>query len=186
MLIEAAADSMAEDGIAGFTVDRICARANVSRGLITHHFGSMAGLLAATYAQLYDQDLPEPSDEPPDALALSRLFDHLFDAARFNRKRINTWLALWSAISNSPELTAAHRARYRGYLDDVTAYLYAAGAPTAPVLAPALLSLLDGLSLQHCIDPGSMPAQMARDICEAFLAPHFQIGKEPLREALIA
>lgn len=163
MLIDAACLCMAEDGIAGFTVDRICARAQVSRGLIAHHFGGVAGLMAATYAQLYDQDLP-PSD------GLEALLDTTFDPARFNRPRLNIWLALWQAIANTPELTAEHRARYAAYVGQVSEALQSAGRPRA--LAPGLIALIDGLSLQHCIDPPSMPPKAARQACEAFLALH--------------
>ena len=57
-LIAAALDCMAEGGMAGFTVDKVCARAGVSRGLVTHHFGGMSGLLTASYAHLYTKDVP--------------------------------------------------------------------------------------------------------------------------------
>ena len=167
MLIEAAASCMAEGGLAAFTVDRICARANVSRGLITHHFGSIAGLMAATYAHLYDEDIPGAGPQ-----GLEALFDSLFDPAKFNRPRLNAWLALWSAIANSPELTAEHRSRYGAYRAQVAAALAARGAPES--LAPGLIALIDGLSLQHCIDPESMPPEAARAACEAFLAPHLR------------
>ncbi|NBZ86208.1 TetR/AcrR family transcriptional regulator [Stagnihabitans tardus] len=165
MLIEAACASMAEDGIAGFTVDRICARAGVSRGLITHHFGSMAGLMAATYAQLYDEDLSEAEGS-----GLQGLLAMVFDPARFNRSRLNIWLALWQAIANTPELTEEHHSRYGAYVTRVGLALQEAGRPEA--LAPALIALIDGLSLQHCIDPASMPPEAARQACEAFLALH--------------
>ena len=165
MLIEAACASMAEDGIAGFTVDRICARAGVSRGLITHHFGAMAALMAATYAQLYDEDLPEA-----EGATLSSLFDTTFDPSRFNRPRLNIWLALWQAIANTPELTEEHRSRYGSYVARVARALKASGR--AESLAPALIALIDGLSLQHCIDPASMPPEAARTACESFLGLH--------------
>ena len=51
-LIEAALSCIAEGGIQGFTVDRICQKAAVSRGLITHHFGSMNALLTAVYSHI--------------------------------------------------------------------------------------------------------------------------------------
>ena len=46
-LVEAALDCIADGGIQAFTVDRVCDKAGVSRGLITHHFGSMDALLTA-------------------------------------------------------------------------------------------------------------------------------------------
>jgi len=40
MLIAAAMECLARDGIQGFTIDRTCKQAGVSRGLINHYFDS--------------------------------------------------------------------------------------------------------------------------------------------------
>ncbi|MCW1920689.1 TetR family transcriptional regulator C-terminal domain-containing protein [Rhodobacter sp. KR11] len=160
MLIQTACLCMEDDGIAGFTIDRICTRAQVSRGLIAHHFGNIGGLMAATYAQLYEEDLPATQ-------GLAALLDTTFDPARFNRPRLNLWLALWQAIANTPELTAEHRRRYGAHVARVAEALRTAGAPAA--LSPLLIALIDGLALQHCIDPESMPPERARAACAAFL-----------------
>ena len=47
LLIEAAERCLAEHGIQGFTIDRICREAKVSRGLISHYFAGKDDLLAA-------------------------------------------------------------------------------------------------------------------------------------------
>ena len=57
MLIDAGLACLARDGILGFTIDRICTEAKVSRGLITHHFKSIDGLLAAVYETMYGKAL---------------------------------------------------------------------------------------------------------------------------------
>lgn len=166
-LIDAAIACMEKDGIAGFTIDRICGRAKVSRGLITHHFGGIAGLMAATYARLYDEDIPP--DQP-----LDPLLDAIFDPARFNRPRLNAWLALWQAIANSPQLTAEHRSRYALYHAHLARALADQGLPAD--LAAPLIALIDGLSLQHCIDAEALPAATARATCAAFLAAQRRAG----------
>ena len=48
-MIEAAERCLAAHGIQGFTIDRICREANVSRGLISHYFAGKDELLAAVY-----------------------------------------------------------------------------------------------------------------------------------------
>lgn len=171
-LIEAALACIAEGEIAAFTVDRICLRAGVSRGLVTHHFGSMNALLAAAYSHIYARSLPPCSDIAP-------LIDHLFSPAQFNRDTLNIWLTLWSEISNNPDLRRAHHAQYADYLAMVANALTRA-APSlsnATALARALICLVDGLGLQHCIDPDSMPPARARQACLDLLAPH--IGPKP-------
>ncbi len=55
LLEDAARTCMARGGIREFTVDKIVAEAGVSRGLITHHYGSMDGLLVAVYSRMYGE-----------------------------------------------------------------------------------------------------------------------------------
>ena len=162
-LIEAALACMAEGGMAGFSVDKVCARAGVSRGLVTHHFGGMTGLLAATYAHLYAKAIPTSVSLPQEGSRLIALLDALFDPAQFNRPALNVWLTMWGAISNTPELMAEHRRHYAGYVDLVARILSEhRQTDDAKALARQFICLVDGLSLQHCIDPPSMPADVAR------------------------
>lgn len=178
-LIEAALACIAEDGIQGFTVDRICLKAAVSRGLVTHHFGSMNAFLAAVYSHIYAASLPPQTD-------ILNLIDHFFSPAQFNRQSLNIWLTLWAEISNNPALRDEHRAQYAVYHAMITTSLTAAApslpaAPNLPAapslpdaasLARTLICLVDGLGLQHCIDPASMPAATARQACLDLLSPH--------------
>lgn len=166
-LIEAALACIAEDGIQGFTVDRICLKAAVSRGLVTHHFGSMNAFLAAVYSHIYAASLPPQTD-------ILNLIDHFFSPAQFNRQSLNIWLTLWAEISNNPALRDEHRAQYAVYHAMITTSLTAAAPslPDAASLARTLICLVDGLGLQHCIDPANMPAATARQACLDLLSPH--------------
>ena len=181
-LIAAALDCMAEGGMAGFTVDKVCARAGVSRGLVTHHFGGMSGLLAATYAHLYTKDVPTTASLGYGHSRLSALLDVLFDPAQFNRPALNVWLTMWGAISNTPELMAEHRRQYADYVA-LVAEVLAEHTPTlaqtdaAIALARTFICLVDGLSLQHCIDPPSMPAAVARQAALDFVRQNAKLLK---------
>ena len=176
-LIAAGLACMARGGIQEFTVDRICAEAGVSRGLITHHFGSMNGLLAAVYAAMYREETALPRATRPGETRLSALLDALFAPAAFNRERLTIWLTLWGQLSINPALGLAHRAQYAGYLNDVaTAIDEVARARGRTVesrtLARTLICLVDGLGLQHCIDPEAMPPETAKAACRDLLEPH--------------
>lgn len=184
MLIKASLDCMAEGGMASFTVDRVCARAGVSRGLVAHHFGSMAGLLAATYAHLYAKSVSASTRPPQDGSRLDGLLEALFDPTQFNRPALNIWLSMWGAIANTPELMAEHRRQYAIYVD-LVAEVLAEHTPAlgkgqaAQTLARTFISLVDGLSLQHCIDPPSMPASVARKAALDFVLHHIRQTKAP-------
>lgn len=179
-LIEAAVACMAEGGITAFTVDRICVRAGVSRGLITHHFGGMAGLLTATYAHLYETFLSHVPDLPAGPDKLMALIDAFFDPAQFNRATLHTWLAMWGAIANSAELTAEHRTRYAAYRDTLAGAIAAVAeakgrSVDATALAVSVICLVDGLAIQHCIDPASLSSDQARQLC----IDHLTLGLGP-------
>jgi TetR/AcrR family transcriptional regulator, transcriptional repressor of bet genes len=175
-LMHVALAGLAKGGIQEFTVDRICAAAGVSRGLILHHFGSMAGLLAAVYARLYRETTPDLTALLPHA-RIDALIDGTFAPKAFNRETLNAWVALWGQIANTPALRDEHRRQYQAYLDAVTEALAALATKKrrsidARPLAKSLICLIDGLCLQHCLDPEAMPAEAAKEACRAFLAPH--------------
>lgn len=54
-ILEAAIEIFADEGFAGSSVDRIAARADVTRATVYHHFGSKLGLLEALAADAADQ-----------------------------------------------------------------------------------------------------------------------------------
>ena len=118
MLVEAGIACLAKDGILGFTVDRICAEAKVSRGLITHHFKSIDGLLAAVYETMYGKVLSvieEPGVTATPEARLVDIIDAMFSRELFNRESLNIWLALWGEIANNPALLKVHRKQYGRY-----------------------------------------------------------------------
>lgn len=175
-LMDVALAGLARGGIQEFTVDKICAAAGVSRGLILHHFGSMAGLLAAVYARLYRDTTPDLTALPPET-RLDALIEGSFAPKAFNRETLNAWVALWGQIANTPALREEHQRQYQAYLAQVTEAIAALASVRgrdvdALPLARSLICLIDGLCLQHCLDPEAMPAEAAKETCRAFLAPH--------------
>jgi len=177
LLIEAALACIARGGIRMFTVDHICAEAQVSRGLITHHFGSMNAMLAAVYSHIYAASTPTLADLPPGPPHILSLIDKFFSPTLFNREALNIWLTLWAEISNNPDLKAEHRRQYLGYHAMLATALDELAASNgrqidAGTLARSLICLVDGLGLQHCIDPEAMPAATARQACLDLISLH--------------
>ena len=176
MLIEAGLACLAEGGIRAFTVDNICRRAEVSRGLITHHFGSKDGLLAAVYAAAYRPLLEAigPQDGPPPALPA--LLDILFSQVNYSRDSLNIWLAIWGEAATNPAIRDEHKALYGAYRAAVEAaiadHARARGLTVETgALAVSVIGLVDGLWLELCLDPDHMTPALARAAAMRLLVP---------------
>ena len=176
-LVDAAITCIARGGIEEFTVDKVCREAGVSRGLITHHFGTMNALLTEVYATMYDRSTRLPNVPGPGQTRLAALLDAYFAPSVFNRDSFMLWLTLWGQISVNQDLRDEHRAQYPGYVRDVASAIAEVAAAAgrkvdAHVLARALICLVDGLGVQHCIEPDSMAPEDAKSLCRGFLEPH--------------
>lgn len=175
LMEDAARACMARGGIREFTVDKVVAEAGVSRGLITHHFGSMDGLLVAVYSRMYGEWIAAISAPRPGLTRLEALVEALVSPALFSRDVLNIWLTLWGEIANNPILRAEHRARYSQYRDSIATALRE-GNPDASfdadTVATAFICLVDGLGVQRCVEPALLSEDAARAACWAVLGPH--------------
>jgi TetR/AcrR family transcriptional repressor of bet genes len=176
LLEDAARACIARGGLRDFTVDKIVAEAGVSRGLITHHFGSMDGLLVAVYSRMYDEWLAAISAPRPGLAPINALVEALVSPALFSRDVLNVWLTLWGEIATNPVLRAEHRARYGEYRETIVAALRNAAPPGSSIdvdaVASAFVCLVDGIGVQRCIDPDRLPEAAARSACWALLSPY--------------
>ncbi len=148
----------------------------MSRGLITHHFGSMDGLLVAVYSRMYREWIATISAPRPGFTQIEALVEALVSPELFSRDVLNVWLTLWGEIANNPVLRAEHRARYGEYRETIASALRAAVPPGSTIdvdtVASAFICLVDGLGVQRCIEPGLLSEADARSMCWAVLSPH--------------
>lgn len=176
MLIEAGMKCLARGGITAFTIDNICREAGASRGLVTHHFGSKEGLLAAVYATMYDR-FTMVLDRGATRHDICALVEANFDPEVFNPDSLRIWLALWGEIATNDELRVVHRQRYRDLMASVATAL-ADEAETrgkrvdAEAVAVMFIALTDGLWLEQGIDTAMMSRDAAREACYRFLESH--------------
>jgi TetR/AcrR family transcriptional repressor of bet genes len=178
-LIEATARVLARDGAAGASVRAIAKEAGVSPGLVTHHFGSVDALIAATYAQVdaevaaaLDAAVAAAGEDPRQRLAA-------YVAASFappigSRDLLATWIAFWSLVIARPDIAALHDAGYARFRGRLEALLAACGLPEVErrIAAIAITALVDGLWLELCLSPGVLTAEEARAIAERQLAAY--------------
>lgn len=177
LLEEAARACMARGGIREFTVDKVVAEAGVSRGLITHHFGSMDGLLVAVYTRMYREWLTVMEAPRPGLSRIEAMVEALVSPELFSRDVLNIWLTLWGEIANNPVLREAHRKLYGDYRGGIVAALKEAAAANgreidAEPVAAAFICLIDGFGVQRCVEPALLTEADARAACWAFLRPH--------------
>lgn len=177
-LIEAGLACLARGGILGFTIDNICAEAQVSRGLITHHFGSKDNLLAAIYEMMIARLMTAVEAEGSGRERIARFIDASFAAGTANRDSLKMWLAVWGEVANQPALLKQHRKQYARYRSGVENALAALAAESrrdvdVPFTAMMLISLIDGLWLEWCIDPRQISADDAKAACRKLLEPVF-------------
>lgn len=178
-LEDAACACMARGGIRDFTVDKIVAEAKVSRGLITHHFGSMDGLLVAVYTRMYREWIAVIAMPRPGLSPIEAMVDALVSPRLFNRDVLNIWLTLWGEIANNPVLRDEHRKQYADYRASIAAALTEAAERNgrridADTLASAFICLIDGLGVQRVVEPALLTESDARAACWAFLDPHIR------------
>ena len=176
-LIEATLTSLRKHGHEGVSARRIAAEAGVSAGLITHHFPSIAALVAAAYETLamsllrsIQKHAREVDASPRERLR--RFFEASFTAALLDPGLFNTWVVFWSMVAHDADVRAVHErtnAAYRAALESLLGQLSREeGAPafrTRPA-AMALSALLDGLWIEASMNPRAFRPATAVALCE--------------------
>jgi AcrR family transcriptional regulator len=119
LIVDAAVDSMIENGYAATTALGVQKRTGVSRGALLHHFPTSEALSAAAVERLVELNLQAMQDElaaaEPDPDPVARGVRVIYRASR--RKTFATELELWGAArANQPlrsALLAAERKAHR-------------------------------------------------------------------------
>jgi AcrR family transcriptional regulator len=183
MLIEATMRSIAKYGYAGTTIETICSEAQVSRGLINHHFGSKEELIRQSYKALRDEwvaqthgSVSEHYDDPEDKLrAMIRVS---FGPTMFKQEYLGIWAGFWSAIGKSPALRKMNRELFDKDREAYEAIFEEIGRKRGKRIdarraALTVIALIDGFWLEWCLDPKSFTAAEAEAACLAFAAQAF-------------
>jgi TetR/AcrR family transcriptional repressor of bet genes len=178
-LIEATAQCLAEFGHAGTSVRAVAAKADVSPGLVAHHFKGIDDLIAATYghvaarvAESLTQAMAAASD---DAESKLRAFiDASFKPPVLDRDLLAIWLSFWSLVRRDPGVRKVHKKVYTDYRRRLEELITAiAGARRvkidAHLAALGFTAMLDGLWLELCLDPTIFSREDALRIAHAWV-----------------
>jgi TetR/AcrR family transcriptional repressor of bet genes len=182
-IIQAAMRSIAKYGYAGTTIGRICAEAQVSRGLINHHFGTKEELIRQSYEELcaewafQTRDLLLDTHRDPEE-KLRAMIRVSFGPTVFRQDHLGIWVGFWSVIGKSPslkklnrELYIQDRETYRKAFDEIA--IKRGGKIDSHRAAITLGALMDGLWLEWCLDPKGFSPEEAEAACVEFVTKCF-------------
>ena len=188
-IIEATMQCITRYGHSGSTLERICAQAGVSIGLIGHHFSSKEELMLSTYQELTDQLREETrkylavqGGTPEDRLLA--IIRSSFRGQIFNEFILTTWLGFWGAAVSSEQLRALNKKLYADYRKELESVFKAIGKAQgtqidAKSAALTITALIDGFWLEWALDHKAFSSKKAEKCCIA-TAQMFVKNAEPL------
>lgn len=126
-LVEATICSIAEDGLAGASIEKITRRAGVSRGLVRHYFGAKSNLLAEAFRRLA-QDFREmlgmhletaPDGDRDAELRLRNSILPMFERLAPAPDRQYAWFGFWALARSEPQIGQLNHELY----EEIVEYL---------------------------------------------------------------
>ncbi|WP_224165575.1 TetR family transcriptional regulator [Arthrobacter sp. StoSoilA2] len=146
-LLSAVVDVVGEKGLRGVTYRSVAARAGVNHALVTHHFGSIEGLLAATMEWSVQRSIEETG------LAGIADFDEAFADSLIATVSAEPELQLFQfemilESRRNPQIRAMVERLYANYVGTVEEALSQRGLDTSGEASLAIFAALDGLMLQ--------------------------------------
>lgn len=180
-LIDATLICLKQHGFQGMSVRKICSQAGVSPGLISHHYSGKDELVAEAYRAITRQvmgQLREAMDNVSEQGArgkLSAFFQASFSSKLLNPHLLEAWLAFWGAVKTAAAIHEAHDKSYKEYrsileqtLEQLALEQYWEGFDSG-LAAIGLTAVLDGLWLEHGLDPSTFTPAQGVLICEAWV-----------------
>lgn len=146
-LLSAVIDVVAEKGLRGVTYRSVAARAGVNHALVTHHFGTLEGLLAATMEWAVQRSIQETG------LAGIADFDDQFADSLIATVSAEPELQLFQfemilESRRNPQIRSMVERLYENYVGTVEEALSKRGLDTSGEASLAIFAALDGLMLQ--------------------------------------
>lgn len=173
-MIGAAVKLLVERGIAGMTLAGIGERAGYSRGLVTHRFGSKAGLLAHVHDSVAAEWLRRVQTVVAGAtgiVALQRVTEALYQFIVEEPEELRAmYLLRYASIDPSAEYRAnvakvnrAHIRAISAWIEEGKALGEIAGDVDAALAAELFASVVDGLLYRWLVNP-DIPVQALHEL----------------------
>ena len=146
-LLSAVIDVVGEKGLRGVTYRAVASRAGVNHTLVTHHFGSIEGLLAATMEWAIQRSIEETGLEKIADFDENFADSLLETVSREPELQLFQFEMLLESRRN-PEVRALVERLYANYMSTVEDALRQRGLNVDNGAALAIFAALDGLMLQ--------------------------------------
>ena len=170
---------VAEQGIENTTIVKICAPANVSRGLANHYFASKDDLLVQAYQGLLDQVFEVTAkaaarhrDKPQEQI--KAMIEAVFSKALFSEVSRAAYLCFWTASLSNKQLLEINRDVYDKEVRAMEKLFRRAADERGKKIearqtALSLISMMDGFWLSMSINADSVTAKQAVGMCCNFV-----------------
>ena len=172
-LIDAVLSCMAEFGHSGTTVRKIAEIADVTPGLVKHHFGNKEALLVETYRHLNQLALDrieaaiEANLENVET-ALDGAIEALFPGDLSDVRQMRVLVAFWGLVLSDQAFADVQAGTNTEMRKLFAGLLRPHSQSTADSydIADGLIALTDGLWLECCMNPNRMTASKAISIAK--------------------
>jgi len=164
LIVQAAVDSIAAEGLGRLTLDRVAERVGISRGLVVFHFKSKKNLveevlqyLSIQYSSGWFVIIGEKDED--DISKLLRLIDYDIRFACENPKYLSAWQAFWGDSKGNQlfhELSVPRDEAYAEDMASLLAKISAAGGydeQELPSITRGLFVMLFGIWIQLHLNP---------------------------------
>jgi AcrR family transcriptional regulator len=186
-LVEAALDCLSRLGPHGTGVREICRQVAVSPGLLSHYFDSKEDLILEALRTLSREFhdklrgvLADAERSPERRLRSS--FETYFSSRETDAERTGAYLAFWTLARTEPAVRRIQRSAYRKQQQLFEFVLKTLAEERgaridAREAAIGLVSLLDGLWLEICLDPSAVSRATAVSVSWSWLDAFVQRGR---------
>jgi len=164
-VLEAGFEVLKEEGYAGLTTAKVAARSGQNKALISYHFGSKQGLVAAVGREVRDEITAEVLGElgEPDTVegVVRGLLEGLWRVIEGDSRLTRLYFDLSAVSVVEPDVRAVMREMKEGW-QEVTARLLLAASdgPASPAAAEAgtllVMAGIEGLALER-LERGEAP-----------------------------
>ena len=154
-LLTATIDCIVTLGYAGTSTTEICKRAGVSRGAQVHHYPTRAQLVAAAVERLFERQHQDIRDSLDGEHDLDEVISQLW--TMYSGPTLHAWMELVVAARSDAALREQLRAVDESFFDQARLTcrrllgLSSTDEATVSALARMILSVLDGLALNHTL-----------------------------------
>jgi AcrR family transcriptional regulator len=176
-ILAAARRLMADGGFEALKLSAIAAEAGESKASIGYHFGNKDGLVTALVDSLAHESNRGLIDETAGVPAGEARVHALIDGESRIAADAESFQSFFDVLPHAlrdPDLRERVAALYDGYRETVLRCLDPAGPGASPEMRPfamLMIAIVDGLAIQHGLDPDGADVRAATELWERLAQP---------------